>query len=193
MGGVEVDNESGYDRVEVDFERTGGVSAKGVTSVYVERYKDGCKTRSRRACPEILKISGFMNGINNPELIKKLNDRAQTFDELMKRTRSFLSRRKPPPEHRKGYIKQQHENRNKPGRQSNDQKQSQQRPTGEGSITTRMVQLRQLIDKLGKEARLRSLVKNIKEGKDKQRAEAKKTHRRQADTSIMEQSWQQEN
>nr|GFD01025.1 reverse transcriptase domain-containing protein [Tanacetum cinerariifolium] len=32
-----------------------------------------------------------MNGINNPELIKRLNDRVpQTFDELMKRTRSFI-------------------------------------------------------------------------------------------------------
>nr|GFB21890.1 reverse transcriptase domain-containing protein [Tanacetum cinerariifolium] len=36
-------------------------------------------------------ISGFMNGINNPELIKRLNDRVpQTFDELMKLTRSFI-------------------------------------------------------------------------------------------------------
>nr|GEY29806.1 reverse transcriptase domain-containing protein [Tanacetum cinerariifolium] len=59
------------------------------TSAYVERYKDECI--HVKACPEILKISGFMNGINNPELIKRLNDRSpQTFDELMKRTRSFI-------------------------------------------------------------------------------------------------------
>nr|GFB97660.1 reverse transcriptase domain-containing protein [Tanacetum cinerariifolium] len=43
------------------------------TSAYVERYKDECI--HVKACPEILKISGFMNGINNPELIKRLNDR----------------------------------------------------------------------------------------------------------------------
>ncbi|GJZ14882.1 reverse transcriptase domain-containing protein [Tanacetum coccineum] len=56
------------------------------TSAYIERYKDECI--HVKACPEILKISGFMNGINNPELIKRLNDRVpQTFDELMKRTR----------------------------------------------------------------------------------------------------------
>nr|GEU62779.1 reverse transcriptase domain-containing protein [Tanacetum cinerariifolium] len=61
------------------------------TSAYVERYKDECI--HVKACPEILKISGFMNGINNPELIKRLNDRVpQTFDELMKRTRSFIQR-----------------------------------------------------------------------------------------------------
>nr|GEZ62471.1 reverse transcriptase domain-containing protein [Tanacetum cinerariifolium] len=43
------------------------------TSAYVERYKDECI--HVKACPEILKISRFMNGINNPELIKRLNDR----------------------------------------------------------------------------------------------------------------------
>nr|GEX44781.1 reverse transcriptase domain-containing protein [Tanacetum cinerariifolium] len=34
------------------------------TSAYVERYKDECI--HVKACPEILKILGFMNGINNP-------------------------------------------------------------------------------------------------------------------------------
>nr|GFC67504.1 reverse transcriptase domain-containing protein [Tanacetum cinerariifolium] len=59
------------------------------TSAYVEHYKDECI--HVKAFLEILKISGFMNGINNPELIKRLNDRVpQTFDELMKRTRSFI-------------------------------------------------------------------------------------------------------
>ncbi|GJU81557.1 hypothetical protein Tco_1283922 [Tanacetum coccineum] len=57
----------------------------GVQKRLRERYKDECI--HVKACPEILKISGFMNGINNPELIKRLNDRVpQTFDELMKRT-----------------------------------------------------------------------------------------------------------
>nr|GEX95332.1 reverse transcriptase domain-containing protein [Tanacetum cinerariifolium] len=59
------------------------------TSAYVEDYKDECI--HVKACLEILKISGFMNGINNPELIRRLNDRVpQTFDELMKHTRSFI-------------------------------------------------------------------------------------------------------
>nr|GFB32827.1 reverse transcriptase domain-containing protein [Tanacetum cinerariifolium] len=43
------------------------------TSTYVERYKEECI--HVKACPKILKISGFMNGINNPELIKRQNDR----------------------------------------------------------------------------------------------------------------------
>ncbi|GJU27738.1 hypothetical protein Tco_1166359 [Tanacetum coccineum] len=72
------------------------------TSAYVERYKDECI--HVKACPEILKISGFMNGINNPELIKRLNDRVpQTFDELMKRTRSFIQGEAAAADSRKGY------------------------------------------------------------------------------------------
>ncbi|GJV82398.1 hypothetical protein Tco_1522296 [Tanacetum coccineum] len=72
------------------------------TSVYVERYKDECI--HVKACPEILKISGFMNGINNPELIKRLNDRVpQTFDELMKRTRSFIQEEAAAADSRKSY------------------------------------------------------------------------------------------
>ncbi|GJX37329.1 hypothetical protein Tco_0250632 [Tanacetum coccineum] len=53
------------------------------------------------------------------------------------------------------------------------------------------VQLRQLIDKLVKEGRLDHLVKNIKEGKHKQRSGGKKdAPRDKADTIYMVQSWQ---
>ena len=72
------------------------------TSAYVERYKDECI--HVKACPEVLKISGFMNGINNPELIKRLNNTVpQTFDELMKRTRSFIQGEAAAAESKKGY------------------------------------------------------------------------------------------
>nr|GEV32714.1 reverse transcriptase domain-containing protein [Tanacetum cinerariifolium] len=72
------------------------------TSAYVERYKDECI--HVKACPKILKISGFMNGINNPELIKRLNDRvSQTFDELMKCTRSFIQGEAAAADNKKSY------------------------------------------------------------------------------------------
>ena len=87
------------------------------TSTYVERYKDECI--HVKACPEILKISGFMNGINNPELIKRLNDRVpQTFDELMKRTRSFIQGEAAAPDSKKGYSN--YRSQEQPRRQSND-------------------------------------------------------------------------
>ena len=84
----------------------------------MERYKDECI--HVKACPEILKISGFMNGINNPELIKRLNDRVpQTFDELMKRTRSFIQGEAAAADSKKGYSN--YRSQEQPRRQSNDQ------------------------------------------------------------------------
>ncbi|GJR30309.1 hypothetical protein Tco_1106541 [Tanacetum coccineum] len=97
------------------------IYANGVTSVYMERYKDECI--HVKACPEILKISGFMNGINNPELIKRLNDRVpQTFDELMKRTRSFIQGEAAAADSRKGYSNNRSQEHSR--RQSNDQSSS---------------------------------------------------------------------
>ncbi|GJS82279.1 reverse transcriptase domain-containing protein [Tanacetum coccineum] len=213
------------------------------TSAYVERYKDECI--HVKACPEILKISGFMNGINNPELIKRLNDRVpQTFDELMKRTRSFIQGEAAAADSRKGYSNNRSQEQSR--RQSNDQSSSRNnsyrgqrggrgndkytpltmtpkeilateganfpRPPPmrtpeeqrvgngyceyhrqKGHTTNECVQLRQLIDKLVKEGRLDHLVKNIKEGKDKQRSGGKKdAPRDKADTIYMVQSMQAE-
>ncbi|GJS16714.1 reverse transcriptase domain-containing protein [Tanacetum coccineum] len=185
------------------------------TSAYVERYKDECI--HVKACPEILKISGFMNGINNPEHNQKdMNDSRvpQTFDELMKRTRSFIQGEAAAADSRKGYSNSRSQEQSR--RQSNDQSSSRNNSyrgqrggrgndkytpltmtpkeilaTEEGHTTNERLQLRQLIDKLVKEGRLDHLVKNIKEGKDKQRSGGKKdAPRDKADTIYMVQSWQ---
>jgi hypothetical protein len=94
------------------------------TSAYVERYKDECI--HVKACPEVLKISGFMNGINNPELIKRLNDKVpQTFDELMKRTRSFIQGEAAAADSKKGYSTYRPQEQSR--KQSNDQNSSRSR------------------------------------------------------------------
>nr|GFB33044.1 reverse transcriptase domain-containing protein [Tanacetum cinerariifolium] len=60
-----------------------------------------------------------------------------------------------------------------------------------GHTTNECVQLRQLIDKLVNEGRLDHQVKNIKEGKDKQKSGGKKdTPKDKANTIYMVQSWQ---
>jgi hypothetical protein len=60
-----------------------------------------------------------------------------------------------------------------------------------GQTTNECVQLRQLIEKLVREGRMDHLVKNIKEGKDKQRNGGKKEPpKEKADTIYMIQSWQ---
>ncbi|GJZ11899.1 reverse transcriptase domain-containing protein [Tanacetum coccineum] len=204
---------------------------------FTRRISDFSEDKKRRM------LQRFMNGINNPELIKRLNDRVpQTFDELMKRTRSFIQGEAAAADSRKGYSNNRSQEQSR--RQSNDQSSSrnnsyrgqrggrgndkytpltmtpkeilategsnfpkpppmrtpEEQRVGngyceyhrqKGHTTNECVQLRQLIDKLVKEGRLDHLVKNIKEGKDKQRSGGKKdAPRDKADTIYMVQSWQ---
>nr|GEZ41222.1 reverse transcriptase domain-containing protein [Tanacetum cinerariifolium] len=59
------------------------------TEEFVMRYKLEC--RDVKGAPECMKISGFMHGITNPELIKRLHDKIpQSMDKMMSVTASFL-------------------------------------------------------------------------------------------------------
>ncbi|GJU36180.1 hypothetical protein Tco_1184534 [Tanacetum coccineum] len=163
------------------------------TSVYMERYKDECI--HVKACPEILKISGFMNGINNPELIKRLNDRGKatqtkvtgTLQETSKgqsssRNNSYRSQRggrgndkyTPLTMTPKEILATEGSNFPKPPPMRTPEEQRAGNGYCEyhrqkGHTTNECVQLRQLIDKLVKEGQIGSQwSKNIKEGKDKQ-------------------------
>ncbi|GJX39228.1 reverse transcriptase domain-containing protein [Tanacetum coccineum] len=61
------------------------------TEEFVRRYKLEC--RDVKGAPECMKISGFMHGITNPELIKRLHDKIpKSVDEMMRVTTSFLRR-----------------------------------------------------------------------------------------------------
>nr|GEV87474.1 reverse transcriptase domain-containing protein [Tanacetum cinerariifolium] len=56
---------------------------------FVRRYKLGC--RDIKGAPKCMKISGFMHGITNPELIKRLHDKIpKLVDEMMRVTTTFL-------------------------------------------------------------------------------------------------------
>nr|GEY24650.1 reverse transcriptase domain-containing protein [Tanacetum cinerariifolium] len=49
------------------------------------------KSRDVKGAPEIMRISGFMHGITNPELVKSLHDKIpKLVDEMMRITTSFL-------------------------------------------------------------------------------------------------------
>ncbi|GJU57050.1 reverse transcriptase domain-containing protein [Tanacetum coccineum] len=59
------------------------------TEEFVRRYKLEC--RDVKGAPECMKISGFMHGITNPELIKRLHDKIpKSVDEMMRVTTTFL-------------------------------------------------------------------------------------------------------
>ncbi|GJS77216.1 reverse transcriptase domain-containing protein [Tanacetum coccineum] len=56
---------------------------------FVRRYKLEC--RDVKGAPECMKISRFMHGITNPELIKRLHDKIpKSLDEIMRVTIAFL-------------------------------------------------------------------------------------------------------
>ena len=94
------------------------------TSAFMERFKDECT--QFKACPEILKITAFMNGVNNPKLIKKLHEGVPlTFDELMKRTRSFVQGETAAADSKKGYSTYKSQDQSR--KQSNDQGSSHQK------------------------------------------------------------------
>ncbi|GJS18708.1 hypothetical protein Tco_0413180 [Tanacetum coccineum] len=59
------------------------------TEEFMRRYKLKC--RDVKGAPECMKISGFMNGITNPKLTKRLHDKiSKSVDEMMRVTTAFL-------------------------------------------------------------------------------------------------------
>ncbi|GJR44544.1 reverse transcriptase domain-containing protein [Tanacetum coccineum] len=59
------------------------------TEDFVKRYK--LESRDVKGALECMRISGFVHGITNPELIKRLHDKIpKTVDEMMRVTTSFL-------------------------------------------------------------------------------------------------------
>ncbi|GJW52559.1 reverse transcriptase domain-containing protein [Tanacetum coccineum] len=56
---------------------------------FMERFK--VETRRMKGAPECMKISGFMHGVNNPELTKCLNEHVpKTLEEMMTTTAAFI-------------------------------------------------------------------------------------------------------
>ncbi|GJS38682.1 hypothetical protein Tco_0563725 [Tanacetum coccineum] len=56
---------------------------------FMERFK--VETGRMNGAPECMKISGFMHGVNNPELTKRLNEHVpKTLEEMMTTTAAFI-------------------------------------------------------------------------------------------------------
>ncbi|GJU67666.1 hypothetical protein Tco_1253925 [Tanacetum coccineum] len=59
------------------------------TEAFMERFK--AKSMHVNEAPECMRIYGFMHGITNPDLIKRLNDNIpKSVDEMMSVTIAFL-------------------------------------------------------------------------------------------------------
>nr|GEU86418.1 reverse transcriptase domain-containing protein [Tanacetum cinerariifolium] len=70
---------------------------------FMERFK--IETGRMKGAPECMRISGFMHGINNPELTKCLNEHVpRTMEEMMIATAAFIRGEAAAPNKKKGHI-----------------------------------------------------------------------------------------
>ncbi|GKB03575.1 reverse transcriptase domain-containing protein [Tanacetum coccineum] len=153
------------------------------TEEFVRRYKLEC--RDVKGAPECMKISGFMHGITNPELIKRLNDNIPRFTLLTKTPKEILALDKgkfksPPP------MTTQVEKRNA---------SKFCEFHGEvGHTIDECIHLKRQIEDMLKDGKLSHLIKELKQnsGKDQTKA-TKKGETPTKDKSLailMVQSWQ---
>nr|GEV93553.1 reverse transcriptase domain-containing protein [Tanacetum cinerariifolium] len=70
---------------------------------FMERFK--IETGRMKGAPEFMRISGFMHGINNPELTKRLNEHVpRTMEEMMIATTAFIRGEAATANKQKGHI-----------------------------------------------------------------------------------------
>ncbi|GKC08506.1 hypothetical protein Tco_1000116 [Tanacetum coccineum] len=74
------------DPIEIhNIKQRGGETIKD----FMERFK--VEIGRMKGAPECMRISGFMHGVNNPELTKRLNEHVpKTMEEMMTITTAFM-------------------------------------------------------------------------------------------------------
>nr|GEW80967.1 reverse transcriptase domain-containing protein [Tanacetum cinerariifolium] len=79
---------------------------------FMKRFK--IETGRMKGAPEYMRISGFMHGINNPELTKRLNERVpKTMEEMMIATIAFIRGEAAAASKRKGHMPWKPQNQSK--------------------------------------------------------------------------------
>nr|GEW83692.1 reverse transcriptase domain-containing protein [Tanacetum cinerariifolium] len=133
----------------------------------IEDFMERCKIETGRMkeAPECMRIFGFMYGVNNPELTKRLNEHVpKTMEEMMITTTSFIRGEAAAASKKKGHASWKPQDQSK--RHSSDK-----RPDFRGKLS--------------------HLIKEIKQGRDQSKARKKETTVKDKPTTIyMVQSWQ---
>ncbi|GJV62791.1 reverse transcriptase domain-containing protein [Tanacetum coccineum] len=140
------------------------------TKDFVQRFK--AKSRHVKGAPEWMRISGFMHGITNPELIKRLYDNIpKSVDEMMRITTTFLrgevaasnqARKKAPPT-----WKQQEVGRKQNFDRKGDFRNQQRSERRLGHNTDECMHLKRQIEELIKNGKLSHVIKELKQGRGK--------------------------
>nr|GEW20943.1 reverse transcriptase domain-containing protein [Tanacetum cinerariifolium] len=160
---------------------------------FIERFK--IETGRMKGDPECMRISGFMHGVNNPELTKRLNEHVpKTMEEMMITTTAFIRREAVAACKKKGHIKGPIFEITQ-GREGSltdlPPHQDAERNLGYRSDTDECMQLKKQIEELVRAEKLSHLIKKIKQGRDQSKAGKKETAVKDKPTAIyMVQSWQ---
>ncbi|GJY41407.1 reverse transcriptase domain-containing protein [Tanacetum coccineum] len=173
---------------------------------FIEQFK--VETGRMKRAPECMRISGFMHGVNNPELTKRLNEHVpKTMKEMMTITTAFIRGESAVASKKKGHSSwksQDQSKRHAPERKSDFRDQPREemgsnrftplpkhpkislRPS-----TDECMQLKKQIEELVRVGKLSHLIKEIKQGRDQTKNKKKEARAKDKSLAIyMIQPWQ---
>ncbi|GJV08426.1 reverse transcriptase domain-containing protein [Tanacetum coccineum] len=153
---------------------------------FMERFK--VETGRMKGAPECIQISGFMHGVNNPELTKRLNKHVpKTMEEMMTFTTAFIQGETAAASKKKGHAPWKPQDQPKQHvseRKSNFRGKFKPQPpmvtpvekrssnkfcdfqNEKGHSTDECMQLKKQIEELVRAGKLSHLIKEIKQGQD---------------------------
>nr|GEU36478.1 reverse transcriptase domain-containing protein [Tanacetum cinerariifolium] len=157
---------------------------------FMERFK--VETERMKGAPECMRISGFMHGVNNPELTKRLNENVpKTMKETMITTTAFIRGEAAAASKKKGHAPWKAQDQSK--RKNSDKRYDFRGHSREGRGPNRFTPLtRTPKEILAAEAgKLSHLIKEIKHGRGQSKTGKKETIAKDKPTAIyMIQLWQ---
>nr|GEY98353.1 reverse transcriptase domain-containing protein [Tanacetum cinerariifolium] len=142
-----------------------------------------------KGAPECMRISGFMQGINNPKLTKRLNEHVpRTMEEMMIATTAFIRGEAAAANKKKGHMSWRPQDQSK---KHTDKRPNFQGHSRDGDNTDECMQLKKQIEELVRAGKLSHRIKEIKQGREQPKTGRKEVAVKDKPTTIyMVQSWQ---
>nr|GEY16311.1 reverse transcriptase domain-containing protein [Tanacetum cinerariifolium] len=175
---------------------------------FMERFK--VETGRMKGAPECMRISGFMHGINNPELTKRLNEHVpRTMEEMMIATTAFIRGEAATANKKKGHMSWKPQDQTPKEILAAEANKFQPPPpmvtpvekrngnkfcdfhNEKGHSIDECMQLKKQIEELVRAGKLSRLIKEIKQGREQPKTGRKEAAAKDNPTTIyMVRSWQ---
>nr|GEZ88891.1 hypothetical protein [Tanacetum cinerariifolium] len=163
---------------------------------FIERFK--IETGRMKGAPECMRISGFMHGINNPELTKRLNEHVpKTMEEMMIATTAFIRGEAVAASKKKGHGSWKLQDQSKKhadkwpdfrGHSRDVEKRNSNKfcdfHNDKGHSTDECMQLKKQIEELVRAGKLSHLIKEMKQGREQPKTGRKEAAAKDKPTMI---------